>query len=381
MRGALALTAVAVLVCASGAHAQQTPAERRMAEQESRVVFMADELDESWQRSGALHDDPELIVYLADVLARLFPDDHERMSLRVHRSTDANAFALPNGSLYITLGLLARLTSESQLAMIVGHEGEHYLQRHGVRSILAAKQNSAAGMVFGMALGVPLAGALLASSSYAGFSRELERDADEHGFERVRAAGYAVGDAHLFFERMGREARALRRRDGSLFASHPKLTARAATIRQLAGSSVSGGSNRAFEFLSATHGARMTALEYQQAQRQYRATIHMLDDERLIESFPPEAEYYLGAAYRLRNGNGDLDRAVAHFERTKIAAPGFAPAWRDLGQYYMRTERSAEAVSAFERYLELAPDAADRGFIESYIRRLTPANVDEGDAA
>src|SRR5262245_24034987 len=42
-----------------------------------------------------------------------------------------NAFALPGGKVFITRGLAAKLTSEAQLAGVLGHETGHVTARHG----------------------------------------------------------------------------------------------------------------------------------------------------------------------------------------------------------------------------------------------------------
>src|SRR5947208_3849184 len=41
-----------------------------------------------------------------------------------------NAFALPNGSIYINTGLLALLDDENQLAAVIAHEITHVSRRH-----------------------------------------------------------------------------------------------------------------------------------------------------------------------------------------------------------------------------------------------------------
>ena len=44
-----------------------------------------------------------------------------------------NAFALPGGKICITRGLLSRMTTEDQLAGVVGHEVGHVTARHGAQ--------------------------------------------------------------------------------------------------------------------------------------------------------------------------------------------------------------------------------------------------------
>jgi predicted Zn-dependent protease len=49
---------------------------------------------------------------------------------RVARDPQPNAFALPNGSIYVTTGLMTLIDNESQLAAVLAHELTHVMRRH-----------------------------------------------------------------------------------------------------------------------------------------------------------------------------------------------------------------------------------------------------------
>lgn len=55
-----------------------------------------------------------------------------------------NAFALPGGQVFITEGLLSRLTTEGQVAGVLGHEIAHVVARHSAEQI--AKQQLTEGL-------------------------------------------------------------------------------------------------------------------------------------------------------------------------------------------------------------------------------------------
>src|ERR671917_1370458 len=55
-----------------------------------------------------------------------------------------NAFALPGGQVFITEGLLKRLTTDGQVAGVLGHEIAHVIARHGAEHI--AKQQLTQGL-------------------------------------------------------------------------------------------------------------------------------------------------------------------------------------------------------------------------------------------
>ena len=109
-------------------------------------------------------------------------------------SPDINAFALPGGYIYINRGLMAYLSSEEELAAVLGHEIGHVTARHSVRqysqsqlmSIFSAAVQINSGRTAGDIIGVA-SGALL-----AGYGREMELEADELGAEYLYHDGYST---------------------------------------------------------------------------------------------------------------------------------------------------------------------------------------------
>lgn len=109
-----------------------------------------------------------------------------------------NAFALPGGQVFITVGLLRRLKSEAQLAGVLGHEVGHVVARHGAEHL--AKQQLGASLV--NAVGIAASdnaqdarrAAILAQAANQlvslRYGREDELEADQLGFRFIREAGY-----------------------------------------------------------------------------------------------------------------------------------------------------------------------------------------------
>jgi regulator of sirC expression with transglutaminase-like and TPR domain len=50
---------------------------------------------------------------------------------------------------------------------------------------------------------------------------------------------------------------------------------------------------------------------------------------------------------------------MASYRRALAANPGFAIAWRGVGLVHERLGETRAATAAFQRYLQLAPDARD----------------------
>ena len=77
--------------------------------------------------------------------------------------------------------------------------------------------------------------------------------------------------------------------------------------------------------------------------------------------------FWPGEAYRRRDGKGDRAAARAAYARA-LGYPDAPPeTWRSLGLVARREGETAAAEHAFQRYLELRPDAADRDLIRSYV--------------
>lgn len=80
--------------------------------------------------------------------------------------------------------------------------------------------------------------------------------------------------------------------------------------------------------------------------------------------------FHRGEVYRLRGGDGDQDLALSDY-RASIEFPKPPPAaFRGIGLIARQRGQNAEAIQAFARYIELAPDAPDSAFIKNYMSEL-----------
>src|ERR1051325_7106174 len=91
-------------------------------------------LDRRFERDGLVLTDETTNTYLERVGKSLLPRglnlEHVRWKFRALRDPVPNAFALPNGSIYVSTGLLALMDNESQLGAVLAHEMTHVLRRH-----------------------------------------------------------------------------------------------------------------------------------------------------------------------------------------------------------------------------------------------------------
>ncbi len=190
------------------------------------------------QAGGGEYDvDPDLSEYVRGVGGRLVTASH-RLAVTERRlpyefvvlnSSIPNAWALPGGKLAINRGLLTEISSEAELAAVLGHEIVHAAARHSAKQMERGTwlQIGVIGTAIltgdsgysDLAVGGANVGAQLLSQSYG---RSAELQSDEYGMRYMSEAGYDPQGAIALQETFVRlsESRATDWLSG-LFASHP----------------------------------------------------------------------------------------------------------------------------------------------------------------
>ena len=107
-----------------------------------------------------------------------------------------NAFALPGGKIFITAGLMSRMTNERQLAAVLGHETGHVAAKHNVnglqRQMGAAVLVQIAGMILSGTEGQAAQGVakVVAGMATMKYGRDDEYQSDQLGIKYMSQAGY-----------------------------------------------------------------------------------------------------------------------------------------------------------------------------------------------
>lgn len=359
----IAATALAAVVPYSGRESAKPE-----SEEEQRVWSQSQEFAEAIRKSAIIYGDPQVSASVQSVMDRLFPEFQGGIRVQVLHSSQLNAFAIPDGNIYVNLGLLSRFQNEAQLATVLAHEGTHFTHRHGYRSQQSVKSNSAFASVTA-ALGIPIFPQLLAISSIFGFSRELETEADNVGYARLARAGYDVRESPKVFEHLAREVKAEDIKEPFFFASHPRLQERIDNMKKLSVGAAAGGTgNSHAEYAELMKKVRIENLENQLSMGRAKSALLMLEDPEHLTELPPYAQYYVGEAYRLRGGEGDALRSEQAYLKAVKAAADFAPSYRALGIHYLKAGQYDESAKHLSRYLELAPDAKDHTYVQNYLK-------------
>lgn len=340
---------------------------RTQSPEENRLWHSAAELDEQLEKADYLYEDAALQAYLETVMRKVYPEYADSIRVFIVDSPSLNAFALPNGSIYINTGMLTRLDNEAQVATVLAHEGVHFTHKHSLQQRRSQKSSTAFSVGFGMVVGIPALGDLIALSSIYGFSKDLEREADAEGFKRLTSAGYDVSQAPVTFEFLLAEVEALEIDEPYFFSTHPGLEERIQSFRELVGKHGSGNGYRGTDvYRGHVDSLQLELLADYLELSQHESVLLILEREDAFDRYPPSAWYHLGEAYRLRNGEGDAGKSVDAYRKAEQLAPEFAPTYRALGLHYMKNDDPVRADSYFSQYLERQPDAADRGYIEHY---------------
>ncbi len=342
-----------------------------LAPEERRLWHSAEELDQQLRKADSLHEDAELQAYLQAIMQKLYPEYRETIRVRIIDSPSLNAFALPNGSIYINTGLLTRLENEAQVATVLAHEGVHFTHKHSWQQRRTMKNTTAFSTGFAIVTGIPAVGDLIALSSIYGFSRDLEREADAEGFRRLRSAGYDITQAPVTFEFLLAEVEALDIDEPYFFSDHPALEERIESFNELLDQHGSSNGYAGQETYQGHVGELQDKLleDYLEL-GQHESVLLILEDDTAFGRYPPSAWYYQGEAYRLRGEDGDVERALNAYQTAIRQAPDFAPSYRALGLHYMKHDDPDQADSYFGRYLDLRPDAPDRSYVELYRSQL-----------
>ena len=110
-------------------------------------------------------------------------------------SATPNAFALPGGPVYVTVGLLKIMKSERELAAVLGHEVGHIAAKHTVNAL--ERRIGAAVLIEAVSEAAGSRGAtagkiaeIVASIGELKYSRDDEYQADEAGIIYMMRAGY-----------------------------------------------------------------------------------------------------------------------------------------------------------------------------------------------
>ena len=398
------------------------------------VLEQADLLDVRLERDGLVFAEESANAFLRRVgqslIARELELERVSWRFRILRDPQPNAFALPNGSIYVTTGLMTLIDNESQLAAIIAHELTHVMRRHSymhnrsnrkkflTMNVMAAVGAYAPGGIVGAVITVvtTVAPFIMIATIY-GYSRDLEREADLKGIDMMISAEYAPEEMvnvmkllHKDFE--GENIRLF-------YNDHPSLDERIKYLSSYLGAradtvthqmelnreraayfrnveplmrhnlqlAINAGRGRSAVYhaqrLVDFHGNSENLYWLAESYRTLGPRTPQLTEKELTNSakkaatkkrekrtFDEEERELLATPVGKENWEKHQQMAEELYKRALSAENPAPVAHRGLGMLYEKLGRGADAAAEYQKYLELSPSAKDRERIQRRIEAL-----------
>jgi predicted Zn-dependent protease len=408
--------------------------EFKFGEVDLEVLEQSDLLDSRFDRDGLVLHDGRADAYVRRIGQGLVPRglELERVTwnFRVLRDPQPNAFALPNGSIYVTTGLISLVDNESQLAAIIAHELTHVMRRHSyvhnrsnrkkflTINIMSAVGAYAPGGIVGAVITIVTAVApFILIATMFGYSRDLEREADLKGVDMMISAEYSPEEMVTVMKLLDKDIEGENVR--LFYNDHPSLDERIKYLSSYLGARADKVTHQME--LNKERKAYFTEMEsvmrhnLQLAINSGRSRSAVFNAERLVQ-FHPDSEnlFWLAESYRslgpraaqltekeltnsaMKNAaKKRLKRTIEEEDRELLATPDGQANWqsnqkkseetylralsaenavpvahRGLGMLYEKLGRTNDAATEYQKYIDLTPSAFDRARIEKRIEAL-----------
>ncbi len=138
--------------------------------------------------------------YIESVARKVLADEPElarKMQFYALRVPWVNAMATDEGVVFVTMGLMARVENEAQLAFILAHEIAHYKKRHILNIVKEVESIKEERDMRGFSRRARLSGMDLIKTLY---HQEAETEADTLGFVMFARSGYDLDAAVATFD-------------------------------------------------------------------------------------------------------------------------------------------------------------------------------------
>jgi predicted Zn-dependent protease len=387
----------------------QEKEQKENREAQSLLEEIQDDIDASVRvLRGSLYGDRFLQDYVNEIGQSLVPKETPPGTLFVFRVVDSwapEAFAFADGRIYVSTGLLSFVESEAELAVVLGHEIGHVLERHTIEAIKESRSakrrflpgllGAAAGAIVGgavkgkegAAVGAAvgaLAGVAASAIDFNRYGRKQEDEADLYGVRLAIARGYDPKEGVTFFQRLADRFGDNDPLANFLYAKHSRNVDRVKNIQSLLGGDLAAAYNqrKAAGELSLGGGqlqlftsrmVRDVAIYYMTVEERYdiaRGLLAKVADYRMRD---PRTVWALGRLYKTVGRTAEeraraldyLQRAVNLDERNR-----HPELWLDLGLMQARMAEEGQmgpAIDSLKRYV--------RGYQDRY--RRTPDDIDE----
>lgn len=335
------------------------------------------------------YQDRFLQDYVAELGQSLVPRETSAgvsFSFRIVNDASPNAFAFPDGRIYVHTGLLVFVQNEAQLATILGHEIGHVLEEHTLESIkdrrsfkravlpgllgalagaavggaVKGKEGAVAGAAIGATVGVVYS--VVSGNAYA---KKQEDEADRIGVRLAIDRGFDSRESLAFFKKLGDTFGEQDRFSNLLWGNHSRNVARMATIQALLDGDEAPRYNAARSAGKLTLGGggmklytsrmfRDAAIDYMDVYDRWDIARDLLEQIVEYRIRDPKTLCAIARVYKMvGRTDADRNRAVDYLQRATLADERnlFPYVHRELGLMQARLGDPGAAVESLKKYV------------------------------
>lgn len=202
-------------------------------------AYVVQYIQQTDAQSEILPENSPYTIRLRKLTKHLDGVNEEPLDFKVYKNDEINAFACANGSVRIYSGIMDVMTDDELLG-VIGHEMGHVALHHTRKQM--QKQMLTSATLAGLASTSETVAALTDSQLgalgevilNAKFSRDMETEADDYGYNYLCEAGKNPWAMVQSFEKMEQLSGSTGERGGvmNLFSSHPETAKRIEHISQ-----------------------------------------------------------------------------------------------------------------------------------------------------
>jgi predicted Zn-dependent protease len=274
---------------------------------------------------------------------------------------------------------------------VLGHEIAHATHRHGYRGFKDQQKKQMwaglGGMAAGIALGDkadnPLVGLLSGmgtnlalQAAVNGHGRKLEDEADTLGLHYMVEAGYDYMEAPEVWRVFNKYTKDQSKLSNFFFSNHSTHAARI---------------NNLTKSINADYRAQVPRTKLRTNEAEYQKVAERVQKENAVANLQSQeyarakrglaaaldrnpndaqAHYNMGRVLWTEGGAQNAEQVLEAFGNAIQIDPTFAAPWHDAGVVFYELRDVNRAAKAFERYLQLAPDAPDGQKIRSFLNAV-----------
>ncbi|MGB9439511.1 MAG: M48 family metalloprotease [Desulfobacterales bacterium] len=345
-------------------------------EEEQMLWRQAQEELNAINASGVLYQDVEIENYLNRIAAKLNANSISpdfSFQIKVVKDPSLNAFAFPNGVIYIHSGILARMDNEAQLAALLAHEMVHCTHRHSLRVLRSIKDRTAAKndrppRVRELAQLLGITGSI---ASLGGYTRELETEADRVGLDLAVKANYDPREILNLFGLLKQEIELEGVKEPYFFGTHPKVGQRIENVNNWLAEKYRGkitGIKNTDVFQSKISRLVLDNARLDLRQGRFFVAQRTVEKFLAVKQDDARAYFLLGEVFRQRGRQEDAAAAIKNYEKSISLNPSFPEPHKAMGLIHYKDGKKRLAKKHFESCLLLSPDTIDRAYIQGYLK-------------